>query len=140
MNHETPPPSVSPSGTTSQATPTLAASRFHPGTILATPGALELMREHACSPLSLLQRHLAGDWGELCADDATLNEQALLDGSRIFSSYRIAPGVTLWVITEACEDCTDDMHPASISAPATGPAFGQRCRRSCTTILRPDDY
>lgn len=140
MNHETSPPSISPSDTTSPTAPTLAASRFHPGTILATPSALELMREHTCSPLSLLQRHLAGDWGELCADDAALNEQALLDGSRIFSSYQIAPGVILWVITEACEDSPGDADLAETSSSDVSIRFGQRCQRSCTTILRPEDY
>lgn len=126
MNHETSPPSLSPSAATSPTTPIGGATRFHPGTIVATPAAIELMREHACSPWALIKRHLAGDWGDVCAEDAALNNQALVDGSRLLSSYRIAPEVTMWVITDACVDDPSDTSQAS--------------RRPCTTILRPEDY
>lgn len=126
MNHETSPPSVSPSDPTSPSLPPLGTTRFHPGTIVATPAAMDLMREHACSPWPLIQRHLSGDWGDVCAEDAALNNQALVDGSRLLSSYRIAPDVTLWVITDACVDDPSDI--------------GQAKRRPCTTILRPEDY
>ena len=96
MNHEASHP-------TAPAHTAAGHPRFMPGQILATPEALRTMQQHGCSPLELLQRHLHGDWGDLHPDDAALNDAAVFDGSRIFSSYRIAEGVVVWLITEACD-------------------------------------
>ena len=102
--------------------------RFAPGLIVATPGALALLSEHGITPDSLLRRHLAGDWGAVCSDDAALNDAALADGSRILSSYLIAPGVSVWVITDAETDIDEDGN--TLAKPT----------RLYTTILRPEDY
>ena len=104
------------------------ASCFFPGQIGATPGAMALLAEHGVSPDTLLRRHLAGDWGTLCCDDAALNDAALKDGSRILSSYSIAPGATVWIITDAESDIDDAGN--TLAQPA----------RLYTTILRPEDY
>lgn len=53
------------------------------------------------------------DWGNIGVDDWDLNNQALLDGSRIFASYPTCKG-DIWIITEA--------------------------DRSATTVLFPDEY
>ncbi len=96
---------------------------FDLGTILATPGALALLGDLDLSPLALLTRHAAGDWGDIAAEDRGLNGQALRDGSRLFSVYQIAPSAVVWVITEALDD---DGHRAATTleanhmAPATG--------------------
>ncbi|MBS0349125.1 MAG: hypothetical protein JSR69_21980 [Proteobacteria bacterium] len=37
--------------------------KFNPGQIVATPGALAAMEAHQCSLLTLLARHVSGDWG-----------------------------------------------------------------------------
>ena len=102
--------------------------RFPPGQIVATPGALALLTQHGVSPNTILRRHLAGDWGTLCSDDAALNDEALRDGSRLLSNYEIAKGVTVWVITDAETD-RDEAGNLLTSH-----------RRLCTTILRPEDY
>ena len=102
--------------------------RFAPGQIVATPGALALLTQHGVSPNTILRRHLAGDWGTLCSDDAALNDEALRDGSRILSSYLIAPGVTVWIITDAETDIDEDGN--TLAKPT----------RLYTTILRPEDY
>ena len=52
-------------------------------------------------------------------DDCHLNEEALVDGSRLMSAYSTAKGVKLWIITEASDD------------------NGHRC---CTTLLLPEEY
>ena len=101
---------------------------FAAGQIVATPGALALLAQHDVSPESLLHRHLSADWGTLCSDDAGLNDASLTDGSRILSSYLIAPGVSVWVITDAETDIDEDGHPLA------------RPTRLYTTILRPQDY
>jgi hypothetical protein len=60
-----------------------------------------------------LSRHASGDWGDVCADDAALNEQALKHGDRLLSVYG-PKDRQFWIITEA--------------------------DRSVTTILMPEDY
>ena len=117
---------------TTQATSAETSSRpfplFSPGQIVATPAALNLLERHGVSPQTILHRHLAGDWGALCSDDAAANEAALRHGSRLLSSYLIAPGVTVWVITDAETD--RDEAGNALTTP----------QRLCTTILRPEDY
>ncbi len=88
---------------------------FSLGRIMATPGALETLRFVGMSASTLLARHAGGDWGNLDAEDRQANDRALMDGSRIFSSYRLGDtGERIWIITEA--------------------------DRSYTTVLRPDEY
>jgi hypothetical protein len=66
------------------------------------------------NPQTFLDRHVAGDWGEVDADDQQANQDALLHGERLLSAYRTSSGVRIWVITEA--------------------------DRSVTTILLPEEY
>ncbi|WGJ91264.1 type I restriction endonuclease subunit M [Achromobacter mucicolens] len=88
---------------------------FRNGNIVATPGALELLRQLEVSALGYLFRHMNGDWGDLDAEDKQANQAALIYGSRIFSSYALPDGKSkLWIITEA--------------------------DRSVTTLLLPDEY
>lgn len=60
-----------------------------------------------------LRRHAKGDWGDICPEDAALNELALKDGSRLMSVYGNGDR-RFWIITEA--------------------------DRSSTTVLLPGDY
>lgn len=72
--------------------------KFKAGQIVYTRGvaALNLPIEQL---LGLLARHLAGDWGDLCAEDAQANDTAVEQGFRILSSYKVGQ-VTIWLITE----------------------------------------
>ena len=88
--------------------------KFHPGQIVATPGALNAMESCGCTAHSLLSRHLSGDWGTLPVEDIALNEQALLSDGRLLSSYPVGPGTRIWIITE--------------------------WDRSVTTLLLPEEY
>ena len=90
------------------------APLFALGDCVATPGALDAMDGDRTLALMLLTRHMRGDWGDVCADDAAANESALRHGSRLMSVYRLVGGETLWLITEA--------------------------DRSVTTLLTPDEY
>ena len=85
---------------------------FQPGHIVATPGALELAAQGVNLP-DFLQRHLSGDWGDLCPEDKAENDFSLRSGFRLLSSYTTPCGA-LWIITEA--------------------------DRSATTFLLPDEY
>lgn len=78
----------------------LSNALFQLGEVVATPGAVETMQRHNVEPQTLLQRHVTGDWGVLCKEDAQSNNDAVTYGDRIFSSYPIADNVRIWVITE----------------------------------------
>ena len=92
----------------------MSGAKFNAGAVVATPGVLEAFTASAQSPLDFLQRHLAGDWGELSAEDIHENEMSLQHGWRILSAYRLKNGTKIWCITEA--------------------------DRSVTTFLLPDEY
>jgi len=78
-----------------------------------------VLSESDHTPHEFLHRHVHGDWGDLCDDDAEANEEALRDGSRILSAYNTGSGKKIWIITEAASD--------------TG-------KRASTTILLPEEY
>lgn len=83
---------------------------FHPGQILATPGALSLA-ERGLNLLQYLQRRLKGDWGDLCEEDRQENDFSLKNGLRLFSSYNTSIG-KLWIITEADRSATMILKPS----------------------------
>ena len=94
----------------------MAEPLFPLGRLVATPGAMKLLRRSADEDLllpALLERHRSGDWRGVPEEDARENEFAVRHGFRIISSYRVA-GERLWVITE--------------------------CDRSTTTLLLPSEY
>ena len=77
-------------------------AKFSPGqVVVATPGAIEALAESGQDAEFFLEKHLSGDWGEVNAEDRRANDQALLDGGRLLSSYRTLKGVVIWGLTEA---------------------------------------
>jgi hypothetical protein len=93
---------------------TTTTTRFALGRILATPGAINAMKDAGESPLRLLKRHANGDFGNLHEDDVRANELAIRRGMRVLSAYVLSTEERVWVITEA--------------------------DRSATTILLPEEY
>jgi hypothetical protein len=75
--------------------------KFELGRIVATPDALRELAVARQTALEFVRRHSAGDWGDCGPADARANDEALREGSRIFSVYRLATGTKIWVITEA---------------------------------------
>jgi hypothetical protein len=91
--------------------------KFNMGKLVATPGAIDDMAAAGIRPDTLVDRHMQGDWGAVCKEDAVQNELALTHGMRLMSVYNLGPDAgckTVWIITE--------------------------WDRSVTTILRPGDY
>lgn len=80
------------------------------GRLVATPGALELLRETGEEPLNLLARHRSGDWGELDAQDRQENELSVRHGFRVLSSYPVGKQ-KVWIITEADRSVTAILLP-----------------------------
>lgn len=87
---------------------------FPLGDLHATPGALEALRATGEVPIAFFDRHVRGDWGDICQDDKVMNHIAIKLGNRILSAYKTSKGIKLWVITEA--------------------------DRASTTLLLPDEY
>lgn len=83
--------------------------KFLMGNLYATPGALAAVVSDEL--LVCLGRHARGDWGECGTEDWEANERALVEGSRIFSVYKLASGVKLWIITEADRASTTALLP-----------------------------
>lgn len=79
--------------------------RFELGRIVATPGAIELLGATGTDALALLQRHVSGDWGEVCKEDARENERSVRHGWRILSSYPV-DAEKVWILTEADRSST----------------------------------
>lgn len=78
--------------------------------VITANASLRLSTEEV---LAALRRHAAGDWGDLCPEDAITNDHALHEGGRLLSAYGDGE-YRFWIITEA--------------------------DRSVTTILLPEDY
>jgi hypothetical protein len=87
-------------------------AKFRLGHIVSTPNALARLTQDDI--LAGIQRHQAGDWGDMPEEDREENELSLQQGFRLLSIYRSVSGFTFWIITEA--------------------------DRSVTTVLMPEDY
>ena len=85
--------------------------RFPLGRVVATPGALRALEGSSQNPFEFLERHQAGDWGELCEEDKDENEFSVRNGFRILSAYRTRNGMKIWVITEADRSATTLLLP-----------------------------
>ncbi len=88
--------------------------RFPLGQIVATHGALETLEGAGQLPREFISRHARLEQGELSDEDHRENLFSVDKHLRIFSAYKTAKGVKLWLITEA--------------------------DRSATTLLLPDEY
>ena len=105
--------------TTDQKNPT---DLFPTGRRTATRGVLEALDWNGQALMHCFFRHVSGDWGCVCPEDAATNDEAVREGNRILSAYPIDPDKPckgygencLWIITEA--------------------------DRSVTTFLLPDEY
>ncbi|MGC4033480.1 MAG: hypothetical protein QM754_17460 [Tepidisphaeraceae bacterium] len=82
------------------------------GEVTATPAALDALNRAKASPLALIARHRAGDWGDVCDQDSRANDDALRHGGRIVSAYAVSLGVRVWVITESDREATTILLPA----------------------------
>ena len=93
---------------------------FPLGKTVITPGAIDALSNSNQLPDSFLLKHQSGEWGELCEDDAELNNEAIANEGnidkqmRVMSVYKTNKNETIWVITE--------------------------WDRSVTTILLPSEY
>jgi len=92
--------------------PASPKAKLRLGRIVMTHSAMNCLSEEDI--FRAIQRHQAGDRGDVPEEDRSANDQALVLNTRILSAYRTPHGITFWLITEA--------------------------DRSATTILLPEDY
>jgi hypothetical protein len=102
------------------------SARFAVGQLAATPGTLALIDQHSISVAALVNRHIHGSWGDICAEDAHTNELAIEHGNRVMSVYRFVDAQqlastpvakridlpTVWVITESDRSVTTLLLPS----------------------------
>jgi hypothetical protein len=94
------------------STSVIPLAKFRLGRIVSTPNALDHLTQDDI--LLAIQRHQAGDWGDVSENDRRENELSLKRRSRLWSVYHSADGIKFWLITEA--------------------------NRSATLVLMPEDY
>lgn len=86
---------------------------FQLGRVVATAGVANWISLSSNSEFvqTSLSRHSIGDWGELCDEDKTLNNQAVKEGNRILSAYSYN-NEKIWIITESDRSCTTVLFPS----------------------------
>ena len=90
----------------------MSGIKFSPGTVVATPGALEAFRVSGDDPFAYLVRHIGGNWGDVDEHDRKENELSLRHGLRLLSVYTLSTGIKFWVITEADRSVTTFLLPS----------------------------
>ncbi|MFM0526443.1 hypothetical protein PQR11_15830 [Paraburkholderia strydomiana] len=73
---------------------------FHPGRLLVTPEALEKLRANQIPVISVMLRHIAGDWGIVSDDERAQNDLSVMAGLRLLSIYPLPDGARIIVVTE----------------------------------------
>ena len=93
----------------------VTGTAFELGTVVASSNLQKRLGDKAHRLLpKIIARHSAGDWGDVCDEDAKMNDAALTTECRIMSVYKVKDDLEIWAITEA--------------------------DRSSTTLLLPEDY
>ena len=88
---------------------TIPVAVFRLGRIVTTPNILQSITQDDI--LLGIQRHQAGDWGNLTDDNRAANDRALAQGGRIVSAYNAMNGTRFWLITEADRSATTILLP-----------------------------
>lgn len=97
---------------------TVKKKRFEPGPLVITSGAKDACNAQGADPLELLARHIEGDWGQVCQEDAEQNERWADSGGMIMSEFKLPNEEKIWVISD----------------PFNG------VERTATTLLLPEEY
>ena len=84
--------------------------RFNPGRLMITRNAKNALPRREVD--AAINRHLGGDWGDVCQSDWQRNEQALRDGDRLLSVYQTQAGEKFWIITESDRSTTTVLLPS----------------------------
>lgn len=89
-------------------------SKFPLGQLAMTCGVYDALDTHAFTYPQIqecINRHAAGDWGDVCPEDKASNDQAVTGDARIVSVYTVA-NQKIYVITEADRSSTTVLLPS----------------------------
>ena len=86
--------------------------RFSLGQLFITQGASEALEESGQSAQEFINRHSRLERGELCEEDHKENLFSLNKALRIFSAFKTANGVKIWIVTEADRSATTALLPS----------------------------
>lgn len=89
-------------------------SKFNFGNVVATTPLFEYCKARGFALFPYMVRHASCDWGDVFKEDWESNDEALKNGQRLLSEYKLPDGKRIWIITE--------------------------WDRSATTLLFPEDY
>jgi hypothetical protein len=94
-----------------QALECAATMLFELGKIEVTSAAGEALKRNGQEPHEFVWLHVNGNWGNVPSWIADANISALDRNKRIMSSYRMADGQVLWVVTDADRSSTKVLLP-----------------------------
>ncbi len=80
--------------------PTRLKPLFRPGRLLVASDALTALRVNGIPAVSVLLRHVSGDWGTVSDDDRKQNDLSIVAGLRLISLYHLPDQTRILVITE----------------------------------------
>lgn len=80
--------------------PTRLTPLFSPGRLLVASDALTTLRATGIPVITVLLRHVAGDWGTVSDEDRQQNDLSISAGLRLISLYRLPDQSRVLVITE----------------------------------------
>lgn len=89
-------------------------NRFAMGQTCLTRGVNDIVANNlsfATFVTRSLKRHVTGDWGNVCQEDRSANDRALIEGNRLFSAYEETGQPKIWIITEADRASTTVLFP-----------------------------
>ncbi|CAG4897055.1 hypothetical protein [Paraburkholderia gardini] len=95
---------------------------FRPGRLLITPEAQAKLQTSQIPVISVMLRHIAGDWGCVSDEDRRENDLSIKAGLRLISLYPLPDGARILVITEWNRSQTtiellEEVVPGGISRP-----------------------
>lgn len=89
--------------------------KFDLGTLMHSAGVHQRMTddyEFHNFVVKSLGYYVGCEWGDTCTEDAALNEEAIINGDRIFAAYVHKDGTKIWIITEADRSYTTILFPS----------------------------
>ena len=91
------------------------------GQVCGSIGITEEMRQNykfSIFAQECLDKHKSMNWGDVCDDDKLSNDDAILNGGRILSSYKIpdeiyyGDDIKIYIITESNREVTTILFPS----------------------------
>ncbi len=89
----------------------MITSKFDLGNVVVTATLFVHCKENGYALILYLIRHAQGDWGDVCKEDWEANEDALKNGLRLLSSYKLPDEKKIWIITEWDRNATTLLFP-----------------------------